>query len=218
MIIINHPIAEPKIKARQKLLCPGCGHVLRRERGCYKCSNYDNGCHFYLKDTYASKKLTTTQLENLIIYGNIGDKPISGFVNKYGKKFTAFLHLSLVVQDGLIKACKVNFTYPEQDEETIAKASAYAKGLYCPGCQSPIVAGKRGWECSEHCGFSLHYEIAGRDMTGNELFELIMRGETPVLHGFVSKNGTPFSASIKLAEDGRSTDLVFINEKEHPAK
>lgn len=198
---------------RSSFKCPGCGSELHKGKFGYGCSNYKNGCKFFIKETIASKKLTYFQAERLVTRGTTGDTPISGFQKKNGQTFSAILFLDYKVENGIVTYCDIKFKFPDPRDIPTHAANASTNQMYCPACESSIVAGKWGWECENHCGFTLNYKISGKDMSRQDLFELLMRGETRVFHDFISKKGHHFSASIRLAEDKKRTEFVFVEEE-----
>ena len=189
-------------------ICPGCGSSILKQKWGYGCSNYKNGCKFAINNTVASKKLTDLQIERLINNGTTGDKPISGFTGKSGKKFEAILNLSVVKENGLVTECKIAFAFPTVTSPSQSSVPV-SSTLSCPSCHNPLTNGKWGWECSEHCGFSFGYVIASKKMKEEDLSDLVKTGATKQLSGFKSKTGKSFSAAIKLKENKKDTEFVF---------
>lgn len=195
------------------LKCPGCGNHLVRQKWGYGCSNYKNGCKFAIGDTVASKKLTDAQIESLIKDGTTGLKPISGFTSsKSGKKFSAILTFTFEITNGLVSECKMAFAFPETSSPAQGSRSKVSSDLRCPSCGGTITNGKWSWECSEGCGFSFSYKIAGRDMRETDLVNLITKGRTGELNGFMSKSGKYFAAAMKLKNDKKGAEFVFDNK------
>lgn len=192
-----------------ELKCPGCGSTINKQSWGYGCSNYKNGCKFAVNNTIASKKLTDKQMETLITEKNTGNKPLSGFVSKSGKKFEAILVLTIAIQNGMVTECNTSFVFPNTSPAP-AKETASAD-LHCPACGKPIINGKWAWECSDNCGFSFSYKIAKRDMSEKELRMLITNGRTPDLNCFVSKDGKYFPAALRLSADKKSVEFAFNN-------
>ena len=192
--------------------CPACGSDVHRGRSGYGCSNYQNGCKFFIKEYIAGARLTYFQIERLALKGSTGDEPISGFKNKSGQPFKAVLLLDMTVENDIATHCDVKFHFPDPRGLQSHAAHDSTESFFCPACGGKIKTGKWGWECSNNCGFTLNYKISGREMTRQDLFELLMRGETRTFTNFVSKKGKPFAASIRLAEDKKRTEFVFAEE------
>ena len=79
-------------------------------------------------------------------------------------------------------------------------------GIACPVCGAELVTTPFGYGCSNYkkdstgCGFSIG-TIAGRDLSEEEFRDLITKGRTDVLDGFVSKSKKKFPASLVLQKD-----------------
>lgn len=77
----------------------------------------------------------------------------------------------------------------------------------CPLCGARVVRTGFGYGCSayreKNCRFSIGLTICGRTIPAQAVRDLLTKGKTVVLRGFVSKKGTPFSASLSLQEGGR---------------
>lgn len=72
--------------------CPKCGSdVVKNKFGNFGCSNRKNGCKFTIYRTVAGKKLTESNVKDLLSKGKT--REIKGFTSKAGKKFNAVLVL-----------------------------------------------------------------------------------------------------------------------------
>lgn len=199
-----------------ELKCPGCGGSITKQKWGYGCSNYKNGCKFAVSNTIASKKLTDKQIESLIVNGNTGTKPLSGFVSKAGRKFEATVTLNVVVNDGLVSECKINFVFPEK--APAPSRSPISSTVLCPSCGNPITNGKWGWECFGKCGFSFPYTLAEREMSEVEMKALIRDGRLDNLNGFISKEGKYFAANLKLKPDKKGVTFDFSTKRSSKKK
>ncbi len=189
------------IAAKKKLgiPCPVCGGELETTPFGYGCSNYKKdgtGCKFSV-GTIAGRELTEEEFKSLIT--NKKTEVLSGFVSKNRKKFSGALVLEKD-EDGKIG---INFDFSENKPEIM-------EGLTCPVCQSPIAKTAYGYSCMKHlehaedCYFSIG-KLAGRNLSIDELTELLTNKRTETLRGFKSKAGNKFDACIVLnqEEDGR---------------
>ena len=78
----------------------------------------------------------------------------------------------------------------------------------CPLCGKNVVRGKQNYGCmgyAEGCGFKISISICKRDFSILEAAELLAKGKTRKLFGFVSKKGKLFSAYLVI-KDG---EVVF---------
>lgn len=76
----------------------------------------------------------------------------------------------------------------------------------CPKCGSPVVKNKRGWGCSNWkngCQFQIWAEVCGKKLTDANARQLLTKGKTSLIKGFISKNGKKFDAVLELKDDGR---------------
>lgn len=107
-------------------------------------------------------------------------------------------------------------------------AAIHKIGVTCPACGGELSTTSFGFGCSnyrntEHpCKFAMSGEIAGRKISEVEFKDLIEKGTTEVLSGFVSTKKRPFKAKLKLIRndqpemntngqnaDGKKFSVVF---------
>lgn len=72
----------------------------------------------------------------------------------------------------------------------------------CPKCGAPSLRTTMdAYSCRvPDCKFSIRHVISGREILTEDAIELVTKGLTPVLEGFVSRFGKKFDASLKLDE------------------
>lgn len=87
----------------------------------------------------------------------------------------------------------------------------------CPVCgKGQMVIGSLGYSCNyfrnmqDKCTFNIYHTYWGKEITEEIAKQLIEKGETDVYHDFVRKDGTQFSAALKI-EDGKIVPK-FTNE------
>jgi DNA topoisomerase-1 len=79
--------------------------------------------------------------------------------------------------------------------------------LVCPKCKQGAVKkpnGQNFYGCSryrEGCKFSINEIIAKKTLTPRQIETLCAKGKTALLKGFISKQGKPFEAYLKLGEE-----------------
>lgn len=80
----------------------------------------------------------------------------------------------------------------------------FIEGLNCPLCGKPMRQLQFGYACSGYpdCRFSVPHIVCSKKLTDNQMKNLIQKGKTSVLKGFVSKKGTKFDAALSL-ENGQ---------------
>lgn len=191
------------IGARKKIgiKCPLCeGELVTTPFG-YGCSNYKtdkSGCNFTIGEI-AGILPTEEQVKELFIHGKT--QTIRGFKSKTGKKFDARVALSKDEQ-GKITGLKFDFN----DIEPLK-----LKGVCCPLCKGDIVVTSFGYGCANYskenpgsCRFMIG-KIASVPLKKTQVKELLTKGKTGVIKGFVAKTGMKFDAPLKLLEDGSIT-------------
>ncbi len=70
--------------------------------------------------------------------------------------------------------------------------------IYCLICENKIKELPKSYSCS--CGLTVWKQIAGKKLSRHIIEELLKTGRTPVLNGFRSRKGKPFSAALVLAD------------------
>jgi len=81
----------------------------------------------------------------------------------------------------------------------------------CPECGNDVIRGKYGYGCSNYkngCKFRMGGIICKRVITPNHAKQLLTDGRTEKIEGFLSKNGKPFSAVLKMEENKVIFDFV----------
>ena len=174
--------------------CPKCGGKLLKSGFGYTCQNHEKGiCDFFLYSTIAGKKLTQTEVKDLLS-GN-QTKQSDKFKSKEGNNFSASLKLV---------DYKVKFVFPEREtgEETNIK---------CPICGETMKKMSYGYICgAQDCRFKVNNTIAKRNLSEQEICILCKKKIVGPLHGFVSKSGKSFSA--KLVVDSKDKRVSFVFE------
>ena len=86
---------------------------------------------------------------------------------------------------------------------------AAGEGVPCPNCKSALQNRGKRTMCSS-CEFVLWHEVSGKSLTPGQIELLLVKGETPVIKGFVSRQKqSKFSAKLKLDTATGKTTFVF---------
>lgn len=189
-------------KKVKDVVCPMCGGDIVQTPFGFGCANYSKddpqSCRFSI-GKMAEKSLTETQVRELLINGRTGT--IRGFKSKMGKKFDARVALAKD-ETGKVNGLKFDFTDLEAPR---------IKDVKCPLCGGDIVKTMFGYGCanyskddSQSCRFSIG-KIAGVTLKEAQVKELLLRGKTEVIKGFVAKTGMKFDAPLKLTAEGQVT-------------
>lgn len=175
--------------------CPICrtGHVVRGKTA-FGCARFREGCTFRLPAEIHGKKLSDPQAKALLAKGRT---PImKGFIGVEGQKFDAAIGFDMAFQPTLLLVA-----------DNKPGAALESGQIPCPVCKlGTILKGKAAYGCSrfrEDCQFRVAFEWGGKALTETQLKQLLRRGETGVIKGFISgKTGKKYDAALKV-EEGR---------------
>lgn len=182
--------------------CPLCGGDIVQTPFGFGCANYKKddpeSCRFSI-GKMAEKSLTEANVKELLTEGRTGT--IRGFKSKAGKKFDARVALN---KDENGKVIGLKFDFEDLEAPKV-------KDVKCPLCGGDIVKTPFGFGCanykkddSESCRFSIG-QIAGVKLKEAQVKELLTRGKTGVISGFIAKTGMKFDAPLKLTIEGQVT-------------
>ena len=189
--------------ARKKLgiKCPLCDGEVETTPFGYGCSNYrTNGCKFSI-GTIAGRDLTEEEVTKLLTEGKT--EILNGFVSKLKKKFSA----DLIYKKDENGIPSIQFDFSGNVPDVL-------EGVACPVCGESIEIMPYGYTCRRHrenpeaCYFSIG-KIAEKQLSKQDVTELIKNGHTQTLRGFKSKNGKKFDAVLTLTEEDGRKKLKF---------
>ncbi|AMR26851.1 DNA topoisomerase III [Hymenobacter psoromatis] len=173
--------------------CPACktGHILRG-KSAFGCARFREGCQFRLPIEILGKKLSDPQVKSLLAKGRT--QLIKGFVTGAGEKLDGALTLDKNLQPELVPAAEskpTTATDPGQIPCPVCKLGTMLKGSSAFGCS----------RFREDCQFRVPFEWGGKKLTDTQLRQLLRRGETGVIKGFLSaKTGKKYDAALKIDE------------------
>ena len=200
--VIKFDFEHVEAKKVKDVVCPLCGGEIVQTPFGFGCANYSKddpeSCRFSI-GKMAEKSLTESQVKELLTNGRTGT--IRGFKSKTGKKFDARVALNRD-EGGKVTGLKFDFT----DLEPVK-----IKDVKCPICGGEIIQTPFGYGCAnyskddpESCKFAIG-KIAGVKLKEAQVKELLLRGKTEVIKGFVAKTGMMFDAPLKLTPEGQVT-------------
>ena len=200
--VIKFDFEHVEAKKVKDVVCPLCGGEIIQTPFGFGCANYTKddpeSCRFSI-GKMAEKSLTESQVRELLTNGRTGT--IRGFKSKTGKKFDARVVLSRD-EAGKVTGLKFDFT----DLEPVK-----VKDAVCPLCGGEIIQTPFGYGCAnyskdnpESCRFAIG-TIAGVKLKEAQVKELLLRGRTEVIKGFIAKTGMMFDAPLKLTPEGQVT-------------
>ena len=199
--VISFDFEHVEAKKVKDVTCPICGGDIVTTPFGFGCANYnkevEGSCRFSI-GKMAEKTLTEANVKELLTNGITGT--IRGFKSKAGKKFDARVALSKN-EAGDITGLKFDFN----DLEPMK-----VKDVMCPLCKGDVIVTPFGYGCSNYnkddpensCRFMIG-KIASVKLKETHVKQLLTRGKTEVIEGFVAKTGMKFDAPLKLTEEGQ---------------
>lgn len=208
-INIKFDFENVEAKKVKDAFCPQCGNAVIVTPFGYACEkrdrNVEGSCSFAI-GKIADKALNESQVRDLLSQGRTAT--IRGFKSKSGKKFDA----CLILEKDENGTANIKFDFENVEAKKL-------KDVKCPVCGGEIEQTPFGYGCAnydrdnlESCRFSIG-KIAGVKLKEATVKELLTKGKTEVIQGFVAKTGMLFEAPLKLTEDGR----VAFDFPEKPA-
>ncbi len=200
--VIRFDFEHVEVKKIKDVVCPLCGGDIVQTPFGFGCANYakdrEDSCRFSI-GKMAEKSLTETQVKELLKIGRTST--IRGFKSKTGKRFDARIALN---KDETGKVTGLKFDFDDLEPQKLKDAK-------CPVCGGEIVITPFGYGCANYkkedpdsCRFVIG-KIAGVKLKDAQVRELLTKGKTEVIHGFIAKTGMMFDAPLKLTEDGKVT-------------
>lgn len=174
--------------------CPQCkaGVVRQTPKGA-GCNRWREGCTFSVWREVAGKPLSDAQLKELIVKGRT--KVIKGFKKKSG---TGTFEAKLVLNEEF--KVKLEFDTPlpgATEEETLGSCPQCKEGMVKLGAK---VAGCTRWR--EGCKFAIWREQYGKELTLENIKELMEKKRTELIKGFKKKSGNgTYDARLVLNEE-----------------
>lgn len=95
-------------------------------------------------------------------------------------------------------------------------------GCKCPLCGGDIVTTSFGYGCSNYkeknCKFSIGHTINSKIISEKNVKDLINKGVTPLIKGFVSKSGNKFDAMLKLDNGNIKFEFPEVKDEKSSIK
>jgi len=163
--------------------CPRCGQgIMLKGKKAWGCSRYAHGCQTIVPFSFLGKVLTDNQITMLFKKGKTG--LIKGF------------DLNGVKVDGVLSLDDNYQLRLEKDEQPQWK---------CPKCKEGIIIkGRTAWGCQrfhQGCKVIIPFEFMGKKITEKQAGDLILKGKTTVIKGFIGSDGTELSGRLTWNSD-----------------
>lgn len=122
--------------------------------------------------------------------------------SELGQALKKVFHNEISVQDSVNLACKeirevFDKTKNNPDKDTGMFGDIIGK---CPLCGNDVIKNRYGYGCKNYqeCKFKINLNICGIIISKKIASSLLNEGCSPMLKGFISKNGKPFDAKLKI--------------------
>ena len=190
------PIEDP---AQLSTPCPKCGKSVIENYRRFACTS----CDFSIPKHPGSRSLEVEEVEELLGKGTIG--PMSGFISKMGRPFSAVLKLT--------PEFKLEFDFGQgSDDGTSDEAVDFSGQISvgpCPKCGGRVFEQPMNYLCeratgpAKTCDFRSGKVILQQPIERAQMEKLLSEGRTDVLRAFVSnRTRRKFSAFLVRKPDG----------------
>jgi DNA topoisomerase III len=190
------PIEDP---AQLTTPCPKCGKTVVENYRRFACSS----CDFSIPKHPGSRSLEVEEVEELLGKGTIG--PMSGFISKMGRPFSAVLKLT--------PEYKLEFDFGQASDDGASDEAVDFTGQQplgpCPKCGGRVFEQPMNYLCelatgpAKTCDFRSGKVILQQPIERAQMEKLLNEGRTDVLRAFISnRTRRKFSAFLVRKPDG----------------
>jgi len=205
------PIEDP---AQLGTPCPKCGRTVTENYRRFACTN----CDFSIPKHPGSRSLEVEEVEELLGKGTIG--PLSGFISKMGRPFSAVLKLT--------PEYKLEFDFGQGNDDGSAEEAVDFSGQQpvgpCPKCGAQVFEQPMNYLCEratgpeKSCDFRSGKVILQQPIERAQMEKLLKDGRTDILRAFVSnRTRRRFAAFLVRKPDG-NVGFEFEPRTKAPAK
>ena len=190
--------------------CPVCGGVVKENYRRFACTN----CEFSITKNPGGRNFETEEAESLLQNRTLG--PLSGFISKLGRPFSAILRLT--------DENKLEFDFGQSDEDEAEQIdfSSLQPLAKCPKCSNGQVYDVgMNYICNnaatkeKTCDFKSGKVILQQEINSDQMVKLLTEGKTDLLENFVSnRTNRKFKAFLVLDNKGK----VSFEFEPRPAK
>ncbi len=178
--------------------CPKCGSVVKENYRRYACTN----CDFSIGKHPGGRTFEVHEVEELLQKREIG--PLSGFISKMGRPFSALLRIT--------DDYKLEFDFGQKDEENEEPVdfSGQTPLGKCPKCGHGVFEHGMNYVCEKavgpekSCSFRSGKVILQQEISPEQMQKLLAEGKTDLLTNFVSsRTNRKFKAFLVAQKDGK---------------
>jgi DNA topoisomerase-3 len=208
---VTVPIEDP---AQLSTPCPKCGKTVTENYRRFACTH----CDFSIPKHPGSRSLEVEEVEELLGKGTIG--PMSGFISKMGRPFSAVLKLT--------PEYKLEFDFGQGGDNGASDEAVDFSGQHpigpCPKCGGRVFEQPMNYLCEratgpeKSCDFRSGKVILQQPIERAQMEKLLHGGRTDVLRAFVSnRTRRKFAAFLVRKPDG-AVGFEFEPRTKAPAK
>ncbi len=187
--------------------CPKCGTgTVRENYRKFVCGT----CDFSIWKTIAGRELSANEAATLLRDRHVG--PLNGFRSRLGREFAA----ELTLKDDFTAA----FDFGESAKDNDVDPENCDQVGSCPKCGAPVLDTPRRYICRNGlkdegpCDFKISRQILNRPIEAGDVRQLLGRGKTDLLQGFVSKkNHRRFAAHLTMDHGSGKVGFEFAPRK-----
>ncbi len=166
--------------------CPKCGKKLKKLSWGWACSGYQKGdansCNFAIGYEISGVKVTDNDIISLL--KNKRSKYFSGFKKKDSKD-TYGAYLIIDENGNITRTMDTGMVCPKCGKHNLMN---WGKSISCPGYK-------------EGCTFTIWNKQYGKVISETDKIDLIKKGKTKKIKGFVKKDGSTYESALILNED-----------------
>ena len=178
--------------------CPKCAGVVKENYRRYACTQ----CDFSMSKHPGGRTFEIQEVEELLQKRELG--PLSGFISKMGRPFSALLRIT--------DENKLEFDFGQKDDEsdTPVDFSDQTPLGKCPKCSHNVFELGMNYVCEKavgpekSCTFRSGKVILQQEIEPEQMRKLLAEGKTDLLTGFVSsRTNRKFKAFLTAQKDGK---------------
>lgn len=178
--------------------CPACGSVVKENYRRYACTN----CDFSITKHPGGRTFEIPEVEELLQNKTLG--PLSGFISKMGRPFSAILRIT--------PENKLEFDFGQSDDDNSEPldVSQLTPVGHCPKCSGNVYDTGMSYVCENSvsekktCDFKSGRVILQQEISHDQMGKLLSQGKTDLLDGFVSnRTNRKFKAYLAMSKAGK---------------
>lgn len=169
--------------ADEPITCPRCGEgIMLKGKKAWGCSRFKEGCNTIVPFLFSGKQLTDNQMKVLL---KKGESPIIRGFDVEEEKVNGSLKL-------------------DENYQLKLKVEEEAEWL-CPKCKKGlIIKGRKAYGCAQYnqgCHVVIPFLFMEKKLTEKQVEDLIIKGKTNLLKGFIDAQGVEKSGRVTWTSD-----------------